>query len=652
MGDGRRVGRGRLQDVPALPRPQPEPEGHRSCGGGRARYEEFQALDDVSLEVPAGTTFGLIGENGSGKSTLLKCMARILRPDAGSDHRQRQDLGPARAGRRLPPRAVGQGEHLPQRRHPRPRRRRTSTASTTRSSSSPASSSFIDTPVKNYSSGMYVRLGLLGGHQRRPRRAAGRRGAGRRRRAVPAPLQREVRRAAGAEQDHRGGVARPRAHAHHLRRAGLARARQAAHGRRRRRRDRPATSPRCRPTARRRGRRLGARWGSGEARIEHIELLGARRPAHQPAAHRRRRHLPAALPGAPSGSSGRCSAWPSTTSRACWSAGPTPVRPAWCPTTSRATASSTCAVDRLMLLPGTYDISASLYDYAIVHPFDFRQRVVRFDVDPGTPHETFGGVMSLDGRWIDHRGAARREPGPAPERRRAGRRHRRPSAPPSTRASWPPPCGAVEALTVAGERGRHRASSARRRPRWPRRARSVAVSGAGIAAGVGAGPGPGRHPRRAGGLRAGRGATRRRPGSSRALDALDRHHEAAVVAATVVDDAERRAVARPAGLAFTGHPLPPVGPDAGGRATRRRCARCCPGWPGWRDGPSSKPSARSTRSSTSPSPASTWPGGCGWPAARSLVDPAAGRGRLRRRSSRPSRSARRPGGPRSSRCSP
>src|ERR687892_2117041 len=51
--------------------------------GRRARYEEFWALSDVSFDVPAGSTFALIGENGSGKSTLLKCMARILRPDHG-----------------------------------------------------------------------------------------------------------------------------------------------------------------------------------------------------------------------------------------------------------------------------------------------------------------------------------------------------------------------------------------------------------------------------------------------------------------------------------------------------------------------------------------------------------------------------------------
>ena len=46
--------------------------------GGRARYDEFWALQDVSFEVREGSTFALIGENGSGKSTLLKCIARIL----------------------------------------------------------------------------------------------------------------------------------------------------------------------------------------------------------------------------------------------------------------------------------------------------------------------------------------------------------------------------------------------------------------------------------------------------------------------------------------------------------------------------------------------------------------------------------------------
>ncbi len=56
-------------------------------------------------------------------------------------------------------------------------------------------------------------------------------------------------------------------------------------------------------------------------------------------------------------------------------------------------------VERLMLLPGTYDLTTSVYDHAIVHPYDFRQKVVRFQVDPGTPHESFGGVMSLDGQW-------------------------------------------------------------------------------------------------------------------------------------------------------------------------------------------------------------------------------------------------------------
>lgn len=48
-----------------------------------ARYEEFWALKDVSLEIGAGTTYGFIGHNGSGKSTLLRCIAGIYQPTSG-----------------------------------------------------------------------------------------------------------------------------------------------------------------------------------------------------------------------------------------------------------------------------------------------------------------------------------------------------------------------------------------------------------------------------------------------------------------------------------------------------------------------------------------------------------------------------------------
>jgi ABC-2 type transport system ATP-binding protein len=128
-------------------------------GFRRAHYEEFLALDDVSLAVPAGSTYGLIGQNGSGKSTLLKCMARIYRPDLGSITVEGKTSALLELGAGFHPELSGR-ENVYLNGSILGMSKRELDLRFDDIVSFAGLERFIDTPVKNYSSGMYVRLGF------------------------------------------------------------------------------------------------------------------------------------------------------------------------------------------------------------------------------------------------------------------------------------------------------------------------------------------------------------------------------------------------------------------------------------------------------------------------------------------------------------
>jgi len=362
----------------------------------RVKYEEFWALRDVSFDVPEGATFALIGENGSGKSTLLKCMAHILRPEKGRIETRGKISALLELGAGFHPELTGReniflnGSILGMSKKQLNQRFDEIVGFA-------GLEHFIDTPVKNYSSGMYVRLGfsvainvdpeillidevLAVGDAEFQRRCLEKfddfQEAGKTIVIVSHALE-SVRNLCDTAAWLEHGLLRRIGPAsevidEYLTESHTDRAADGDHG---------------------------ARWGTGEARVEKIEVLdGSGEPVKRVRTGDtvifRFHYQSDALIEKPVWGMALFSldgVWvtgPSTREVGLYPEKLAPGDEGWVD----------LRVDRLLLLPGTYDVSASLFNITGATVYDMRHRALRFDVEFGDPHEEYG-FMSLGGSW-------------------------------------------------------------------------------------------------------------------------------------------------------------------------------------------------------------------------------------------------------------
>jgi ABC-2 type transport system ATP-binding protein len=363
--------------------------------GGRAKYEDFLAVDGVSVDIRTGETFGFIGRNGSGKSTLLKVLARIYRPDAGSVQVNGKLSALLELGAGFHPELSGRenvylnGSILGLSKREIDRR-------FDEIVDFAELSQFIDMPVKNYSSGMYVRLGFSVAIN-----------------VDPAVLVVDEVLAVGDELFQRKCTAKFA----EMRKAGLTivlvshslaamrsmcdRAMWLDKGKCR------ALGPSGEVIDEYLAAMLpdeaveaggGVRWGTGEARITDVLLLnGQGEPTHVI-----RNGDPLSV-------------------EVHWEADervPDPVFSIVIYTKEGVVLSvpntrddglvvdhidgkgtATLAIDSLPLLPNTYEVSVALTDRTAATHISNRHRVASFDVVPGDRVETMGGHVALRGRW-------------------------------------------------------------------------------------------------------------------------------------------------------------------------------------------------------------------------------------------------------------
>jgi lipopolysaccharide transport system ATP-binding protein len=140
------------EEIVGLPR-----RAWQAVSSAREEHETVWALRDVSFEVREGDVVGIIGRNGAGKSTLLKILSRITEPTSGQANLYGRVGSLLEVGTGFHPELTGRenvylsGAVLGMRRSEIARRFDEIVAFS-------GVEQFIDTPVKRFSSGMYMRL--------------------------------------------------------------------------------------------------------------------------------------------------------------------------------------------------------------------------------------------------------------------------------------------------------------------------------------------------------------------------------------------------------------------------------------------------------------------------------------------------------------